>query len=143
MRKHYKDASCFHIQPLMKFISLLRSEIEKVAPKLESFATKEMVCDEVSKIIEVICGEIRTMEVKFSTMMATVTGLTERLKSFDLSNASGSNGPGTNAEITRVEMKMTREIETLQAKNNRLEMQQNYLNDVKIKWNKWISPSLI
>ena len=97
--------------------------MEKLTPKLESFATKRMVLEEISKIKEAICGEIRLMEGKFSSMMATVTGLTERLKSFDLSKASASNSPGANAEVRRVELMMTRELEKLQAKNNRLEIQ--------------------
>ena len=123
MRKHYKDASRFHIQLLLKFIFSLQGEVEKVTPQLQSFATKQMVHEEVRKVKDAICGEIRTLEVRFSTMMATITGLTERLKSVDLSKASGSNAPGANAEIRRVEIKMTKEMEKLQAKNNRLEIQ--------------------
>ena len=84
-----------------------------------------MVLEQVNKIKEAISGEIRTMEGKFCTMMATVTSLTERLKSFDLNAAStsGSNVSGANAEIRRVEIKMSKEIEKLEAKNNRLEIQ--------------------
>jgi cell division protein FtsB len=102
---------------------LLQGEIEKLTPKLESFASKEMVFDEVRKIKEAISGEIKTMEVRFSTMMATVNGLTERLKSVDLRKASGSNSAGASTELRRVEMKMAKEMEKLQARNNRLEAQ--------------------
>ena len=123
MRKHYKDASRFHVQLLLRFIFLLRGEIEKLTPKFESFASKQMVLEEVNKIKEAVSGEIRTVERKFSTMMATVTSLTERLKSLDLNKASGSNGAGANAEIRRVETKMSKEVEKLEAKNNRLEIQ--------------------
>ena len=77
--------------------------------------------EELNNIKEGISSEIRTLEGKFSAMMATVNGLIGRLKNVDLSQAGGSNG--SNAEIRRVEMKVTREIEKLEAKNIRLETQ--------------------
>jgi hypothetical protein len=122
LHKHYKDASRFHIQLLLRFISVLQGEIQNLAPKLECFATKQLVLDEVNKIKDAISAEIKTMESKFSTMLATANSLI-RFQNVDLKGASSSNGSGSNAEIRRVEVRMGKEIEKLQAKNNRLETQ--------------------
>ncbi len=100
---------------------MLQGEIQNLFPKFENFATKQLVLEELNSIKEGISTEIRTLEGKFSAMMATVNGLIGRLKNVDLSQASGSNG--SNAEIRRVEMKVTREMEKLEAKNIRLETQ--------------------
>ncbi len=97
--------------------------MQSLAPKLESFATKQLVFDEVSRIKDAISVEIKTMESKFSAMMATVNDLIRKLENVNLSQASGSNGFGGNSEIKRVEIHMGKEIEKLQAKNNRLETQ--------------------
>ena len=123
LRKHYKDASRFHIQLLLRLISVLQGEMQNLAPKFENFATKQLVLDEVNGIKDAISAEIKTMESKFSAMMATVNGLMRRLENVDLNGASSSNGSGSNAEIRRVEVRMGKEIEKLQAKNNRLETQ--------------------
>ncbi len=106
---------------MLRFIFLLQGEIQNLFPKFENFATKQLVLEEVNSIKEGISTEIRTLEGKFSAMMATVNGLIERLKNVDSSQAGGSNG--SNAEIRRVEMKVTREMEKLEAKNVRLETQ--------------------
>ena len=123
LRKHYKDACRFHIQLLLRFIFVLQGEIQNLAPKFQCFATKQFVLDEVKRIKDAISVEIKTMESKFSTMMATVNGLIRRLENVDLNGASSSNGSGSNAEIRRVEVGMGKEIEKLQAKNLRLETQ--------------------
>ncbi|CAB4038435.1 TNF receptor-associated factor 3-like [Paramuricea clavata] len=123
LRKHYKDASRFHIQLLLRFIFELQGEMQNRAPKFENFATKQLVLDEVNRVKDAISAEIKTMESKFSAMMATVNGLIRRLENVDSSGASSSNGSGSNAEIRRIEMRMGKEIEKLQAKNNRLETQ--------------------
>jgi hypothetical protein len=69
--------------------------MQNIAPKFENFATKQLVLDEVNGIKDGISAEIKTMESKFSTMMATVNDLIRRLENVDLNGASSSNGSGS------------------------------------------------
>ena len=61
------------------------------------------------------------MENKFSAMMASVNGLIKRMENKDESQAGASSAAGKIAEVRRLELKMEKEIGTLQAKNGRLE----------------------
>ena len=61
------------------------------------------------------------MESKFSAMMISVNGLIKRMENKDGSQASASSGAEKTAEIRRLELKIEKEIETLQVKNGRLE----------------------
>ena len=90
---------------------------------MDDFATKQLVSDEINKIKEGISAEIKGMETKFSAMMTTVSGLTRKLENVNSGEASGSNGSANNGELKRVEIRMGKEMEKLQEKNNRLETQ--------------------
>ena len=97
--------------------------MQNLLPKFEIFATKQLVADEVSRVKNAISSEIRGMESKFSSMMTSVNKLMKRIENKDLGQASTSSGTKRNHEIRRVEQKLGKEIETLQAKNTRLETQ--------------------
>ena len=99
----------------------MQSEIQNLISKFENFATKQLVFDEVSRIKNAISSEIRGMESKFSAMMTSVNGLMKRTENMDVGQADASSGTRKTAEIRRVELKLGKEIETLQAKNGRLE----------------------
>ena len=95
--------------------------MQNLLPKFEIFATKQLVADEVSRVKNAISSEIRGMESKFSAMMTSINGLMRRIENKDAGHASTSSGTERNLEIRRVEQKLGKEIETLQAKNTRLE----------------------
>ena len=99
----------------------MQSEIQNLLPKFENFATKQLVFDEVSRIKNAISSEIRGMESKFSAMMTSVNGLMKRMENMDVGQAGASSGTRKTAEIRLVELKLGKEIETLQEKNGRLE----------------------
>ena len=100
----------------------MQGETQNLILKFENFATKQLVLDEVNKVKNAISSEIKRMESKFTAMMTSVNGLLKRMENKDASQASTSSGSGRNAEIGRVELKMEKEIEKLQTKNNRLEI---------------------
>ena len=77
--------------------------------------------DEVSRVKNAISSEIRGMETKFSAMMTSINGLMRRIENKDEAQASTSSATERNVEIRRVEQKLGKEIETLQAKNTMLE----------------------
>ena len=95
--------------------------MQNLLPKFEIFATKQLVADEVSRVKNAISSEIRGMETKFSAMMTSVHSLMRRIENKDIGQAGTSSGTERNVEIRQVEQKLGKEIETLQAKNTRLE----------------------
>ena len=104
----------------MRFIFTLQGEIQNLIPQFENFATKQQVSSQVNRIKDGISAEIRNMETKFNAMMTTVTNLIRKVESGELTQPSTSNGHS--AEIRKLELKLGKEIEKLQAKNNRLEI---------------------
>ena len=98
----------------------MQGEIQNLTPQLENFATKQQVSSQVNRIKDGISAEIRNMETKFNAMMTTVTNLIRKVESGELTQPSTSNGHS--AEIRKLELKLGKEIEKLQAKNNRLEI---------------------
>ena len=99
----------------------MQSEVQNLVPKFEIFATKQLVVDEVSRVKNAISSEIRGMESKFSAMMTSINGLMRRIENKDEAQASTSSGTERDVEIRRVEQKLGKKIETLQAKNTMLE----------------------
>ena len=97
--------------------------MQSLTPKLDDLATIQMVMDEVNAVKDAISGEIMSINNKISQMMAAISEIKGRKDNMNSNEASGSNGAARNSEVKRVEVKMEKEIEKLQAKNSRLEMQ--------------------
>ncbi|XP_028415913.1 TNF receptor-associated factor 3-like [Dendronephthya gigantea] len=123
LRKHYKDASRFHIQLLIQFIFALKSEMQNFVSRLNGSATMEVVVDKVNEVKDAISVEIMSINNKIAEIMTAITEMTRRMDNMSSNQATGSNGAARNSEIRRVEVKMEKEVEKLQLRNNRLELQ--------------------